>query len=75
MALARGVREALCADAECDEEDDGFEALVSEDGAAVAGAAVSPEDEPSPGETGAMAGRFGIGDTWGAGAASVEDGG
>jgi hypothetical protein len=60
----------LRADVECDDEEDDFGATVSGDGAAVA-----PEDEVSPGETGAMAGRFGIGDTWGAGAASVEDGG
>ena len=57
-------------DAECDVAEDDFGALDSG-----AGAAVAPEDEVSPGETGATAGRFGIGDTWGAGAASVEDGG
>jgi len=75
VAFACGVRDALCADVERDVEDIDLGALVSAEGAAGAGAAVAPEDEVSPGETGATAGRFGIGDTWGAGAASDEDGG
>jgi hypothetical protein len=58
-----------------DDEDDFEDVAASGAGAAGAGAAVVFEDEVSLGETGATAGRSGMGVTCGAGAATLEDGG